>query len=93
MTDNPQYGNKQTQMGKIELDRDQCSLNDCPPVRSTLSSVTPFPLQNYISLADKTELKKQEVGRTIVLLQTGYEGFLTGHTSEKENMSREHTRQ
>lgn len=28
------------------------------------------------------------MGRTMVFLQTGYEDFLTGHTTQKENVSR-----
>lgn len=39
-------------------------------VRSTLQ----FPLQNYICAAEKTRLTKQEVGRTMVFLQTGFHG-------------------
>lgn len=48
-------------------------------VSAVLSSVT-HSLQGDICVAEGTGLSKQEVGRTMVLLQTGYEAFLMGHT-------------
>lgn len=47
-----------------------------------------FPLTELHFCCRGEELRKQEVGRTMVFLQTGYEDFLTGHTTQKENVSR-----
>lgn len=77
VTDPPQCRNKQTKKDKIQLDH---VMNARLTVGSILSSVTPFPLQIYVSVAERTGLRKQEVGRTMLFLQTGYEVFLAGHT-------------
>ena len=58
-----------------------------------LSPITPFTLQNYISIAHKIGLnRKPEVGRTMVFLQTLYRHWVSWPAQlikkNKKNMSR-----